>query len=106
MKLLNAFSIQMCAHLGDFNVTFRQVSEDIAKDMITAYPVESFIGHQDMVTVINGLLGIEISFNRQFATLDRGETALVVQYCGQRLPEGATVLPEGATFKWFVVTIV
>ena len=37
--------------------------------------------------------------------LKEGDVALVGQYSGPRLPEGATTLLEGATIKWMVVVV-
>ena len=105
MKLLNAFSIQMCSHLDEaFSVSFAPVSEKMVKTIVEN-KLESFIGHADTANILSNVLGVTVEFNRQFVRLERGETALIAQYCGTRLPEGATELPEGASFKWFLVTI-
>jgi hypothetical protein len=37
--------------------------------------------------------------------LASGDEAVVAQYVGPRLPEGATALPEGANFSWFLVRV-
>ena len=58
----------------------------------------SVVGHADTAA----LLGVPC--NRQTLTLDEGDILVVAQYKGPRLPEGTTVLPEGARFDWVLVT--
>jgi hypothetical protein len=43
--------------------------------------------------------------NRATVSLKKGDTVVVGQYRGSRLPEGATTLPEGATIQWLWVVI-
>lgn len=116
MKLLNAFSIQMCPQLdgNEFNIKFSPISESLVRSMIGNGPTdqyvnkvkfESFIGHADTANVLSKVLGVPVAFNRKNVSLEHGETALIAQYMGGRLPEGATELPEGTSFKWFLVTI-
>ena len=83
--LLNAFSLQMVD--APCNVYFEEV--DALPDGLT-----SAIGHQDTAKV----LGVE--FNRTNVHLSQGDTAYVAQLQGGRLPEGATTLPEGFSFKF------
>lgn len=91
MYLLNAFSLQM---LKDFpcNVTITEV--DILPDGL-----ESAVGHQDTANVLG------VACNRVNVALEKGDTAYVAQLQGGRLPEGATTLPDGFTFKYLKVTV-
>ena len=88
--LLNAFSLQMLE--GDATVKFTEV------DSLPA-GLTSAVGHQDTARV----LGVEM--NRVNVTLKKGDIAFVAQLQGGRLPEGATSLPEGFTFKFIRVEV-
>ena len=89
--LLNAFSLQMvdvpCIAI------FEEVDE--LPDGLT-----SAIGHADTAKV----LGVEP--NRINVRLSDGDIAYVAQLQGGRLPEGATTLPEGCSFKFIKVKVV
>ena len=91
MYLLNAFSIQMLAEFPA-SVTFEEVNE-------LPEGLESAVGHKDTAAV----LGVEM--NRINVTLKKGDVAYVAQLMGGRLPEGATTLPEGFSFKYLKVTV-
>jgi hypothetical protein len=89
--LLNAFSLQM-------------VREFPATITITEVPnipngLTSAIGHPDTAKV----LGVEHA--RVNVTLGKGDTAYVAQLQGGRLPEGATTLPEGFSFKFLFIEV-
>ena len=88
--LLNAFSLQMLE--GDATVKFTEVPE-LPEGLTSA------VGHQDTANV----LGVEM--NRINVTLRKGDTAFVAQLQGGRLPEGATTLPEGFSFKFIKVEV-
>lgn len=99
MFLLNAFSLNMLSGNADLHV--RQVSLDVARNL--AKTATSAVGHADTAAVFADVLGIDVPTNRVSVTLGDGDTALVGQYSGSRLAEGATTLPEGAAIKWVVV---
>lgn len=101
MKILNAFSLAMIATPASIDVA--DVSLDRAKEL--AAGAESAVGHADTAAIFSGQLGCEVAFNRANVTLARGDRALVGQYAGPRLPEGATKLPEGASIRWLLVTV-
>ena len=89
--VLNAFSLQM---VKDFPcvVMFEEV-ESLPEGLTSA------IGHADTAHV----LGYEP--NRVNVTLNSGDVAYVAQLQGGRLPEGATTLPDGFSFKFIKVTV-
>ncbi len=94
----NAFSLQMLS--GPATVRFDEVTpEDIPTDVV------STIGHADTAAVLSDLLGFEVPMNRTFVTLDEDTELYVAQLVGGRLPEGATTLPEGFSFKFYRVTL-
>jgi hypothetical protein len=91
MFLLNAFSLQMLGELP-LGFTVSEVAELPAG-------LESAIGHADTARV----LGVPMA--RINVTLNRGDVAYVAQLMGGRLPEGATTLPEGFSFKFMRVEV-
>lgn len=104
MKLFNAFSIQMVANLDEAKVSFKKISVEQAKNLLNT-GVESYIGHADTANVVSSILDMEVPAQRRFGTLVPGETAVVAQVIGGRLPEGATTLPEGMSLQFFQVTV-
>ena len=64
---------------------------------------ESCIGHADTARVLSTLLQKEIPCNRVTVNLGPNEKCIIAQYIGPRLPEGVTMLPEGATIKFYHV---
>ena len=101
MLLLNAFSINMFNPSICFPV-FREIDVNEVK----TYPLESAIGHADTARILSGILGVDISTNRISVTLNSGDSAIVAQYIGPRLPEGATQLPEGAEIRFYLVKMI
>lgn len=91
----NAFSLGMLKE--DCNLTVTEISEDafngIKENCI------SCVGHEDTATV----LGVE--FNRESIILNKGDVLYVAQIVGGRLPEGATKLPDGFSFKFLKVRV-
>jgi hypothetical protein len=100
--LLNAFSLNMVGNLP-CNVKVEEVGVDQAR--MLAEGVTSGVGHADTAAVFSSILGISIPMNRATFTLSQGDSVLVGQYSGPRMPEGSTTLPEGATIKWLVVSV-
>lgn len=87
----NAFSLQM---LKNPSCTLKvQEVEKLPEGLTSA------IGHPDTAKV----LGYEA--NRVNVSLENGETIYIAQLMGGRLPEGATKLPEGFSFKYYEITV-
>ena len=101
MFILNAFSLNMI--VGDADIVVREVSPTVAASL--AADCTSAVGHADTAAVFEAVLGVPVPCNRATVALKEGDTALVGQYSGPRLIEGATALPEGATIKWLVVGV-
>lgn len=91
MYLLNAFSLQMISNFPT-NVKFEEV-DTIPNGLVSA------IGHQDTANVLG------VPMNRVNVSLSKGDVAYIAQLQGGRLPEGATTLPNGFTFKFIKVSI-
>lgn len=99
--LTNAFSIQMLAGQSSVQtVRFEEIdAKDIPSDVVSA------VGHADTANVLTNMLGFPVSLNRVNVTLDENSELYVAQLTGGRLPEGATTLPEGFSFKFYRVTL-
>ena len=84
--LLNAFSLQM---LDEFpaKVSIEEIPSIDGMDLVSA------IGHADTAAVLG------VPLNRVNVKLHKGDTAVVAQLQGGRLPEGSTTLPEGFSFN-------
>ena len=101
MFILNAFSLNMI--VGNADIVVREITQSVAAGL--AADCISAVGHADTAAVFSNVLGVTVPCNRVTVALKEGDVALVGQYSGPRLPEGATTLPEGATIKWLVVRV-
>ena len=101
MFILNAFSLNML--VGNADIVVREITQGVAASL--AATCTSAVGHADTAAVFSNVLGVPVPCNRATVALKEGDVALVGQYSGPRLPEGATALPEGATIKWLVVGV-
>jgi hypothetical protein len=106
VKVANAFSIQMLKAAATVEVEFRPIGRDEARKLLAGATIDSCIGHPDTAAVVSADLEAEVPYRRAFATLEAGDTLLVCQLTGGRLPEGTTVLPEGFALAYWLVTIV
>jgi hypothetical protein len=120
MKLLNAFSLSMLGALTEHEarqVTVRRISLASAREKLRAprwsddaravvdAPVDSAVGHADTARILSSLLDLPVPMARVSVTLSVGESAIIAQVVGGRLPEGTTVLPEGTEIHWLLVTV-
>jgi len=67
--------------------------------------LDSAIGHEDMAKVVSSILGFEVPAIRRTVKMRVGECAILAQYTGPRLPEGATKLPEGAEIRFYDIFV-
>ncbi len=99
----NAFSIQMLKEGGRINIRPTGWNNEFINSNQFRTKVldgrKSIIGHKDLATV----LGVE--FNRENVELKPGDSLLVAQVIGGRLPEGTTVLPIGFDIEFFFVDV-
>lgn len=63
------------------------------------------VGHKDTAWLFTDQLDLEVKFSRVTVSMTEDDTLIVGQYIGPRLEEGALTLPEGATIRWFKVTM-
>lgn len=99
----NALSLQMVdipATIVANPITVEEVHELLSTSLWS-----SAVGHPDTAAVMSGMTGISIPANRVNVHLNPGDTLIVCQVTGGRLPEGCTELPEGISLKWIKVDI-
>ena len=94
--ICNAFSLQMVKP-SRYNLEVKPITS--TEFEAATYTIESAVGHPDTARV----LGVDC--NRINVSLDFGDTVIVAQLQGGRLPEGAKTLPEGFSFKYYIVTV-
>lgn len=110
MYIANAFSINMLAYPNAI-IKVESISIEEVGFWLGSEHVESAVGHESTVTLINAALEAagytECTIQGNRATLNIGpqERVIVAQYKGPRLEEGTKVLPEGATIEWFMVKV-
>lgn len=99
ISVANSFSINMLN--GAFHeLMFTKLDLEDTQRLVSE-GLTSFIGHADMAAVVGNLLEKEVPMNRD--TMKFHGVMLVAQYTGPRLPEGTTVLPEGAAVEFWLV---
>lgn len=117
--IANAFSLSMLVPQHQLtNATYgSRIGETLVKPRIPtpcadpvgylkAFPdaeIISAVGHADTAILLGDILGIKLEHNRINVKLDSAEKRLLVGQFNGRLPEGTTVLPEGATIEWWLV---
>ena len=100
MILSNAFSINMLSDSASYK--FSKVSLDDARELVQNNRWVSAVGHQDTARVFSALLGQHVRCNR--VSVSDPSEMLIGQYSGPRLPEGCSILPEGSTIQWWLVS--
>lgn len=106
MYILNVFTFGMVAEFPA-SVSAVEIDLQTAQNLciLHAPSASSAVGHADTAKIFSAQLGVNISMSRPSLRLIRGDTALLGQYCGPRLPEGCCTLPEGAKIKWLFIRI-
>jgi len=103
MKLMNAFSLNMLAEFPAQPLFEEMHIDEVRKVLSDGF--ESTVGHADTAAVYTDVLGMHVPAVRSTVSLKKGDLAIIGQYRGPRLPEGAHVLPEGATIQWLRLTV-
>lgn len=110
LYIANAFSLNMLVHKQAL-VKVEPISIKEVGFWLAAEHVESAVGHESTVNVINAALeaaGYDectIECNNSSIQIGPAEKVIVAQYKGPRLEEGTKVLPEGATIEWYMVKV-
>lgn len=102
--LCNAFSLNMLASLNA-QIRVQEITLGQAQVIAQGDGLISAVGHADTAAVFGEVLCHPVPMNRTTVSLVAGDAIMVGQYSGPRLPEGAAVLPEGASIKWALVII-
>ena len=104
MLLVNAFSFNMVpAELSAGTIRFHQVTTQEASDAFAGG--RSAVGHAPTADLFASILGREVACARETISLVPGQSLILGQYVGPRLPEGATSLPAGATVRWYLISL-
>jgi hypothetical protein len=102
MFLVNAFSFNMVSD-DVLSVRRAKVTADEVRGFRMAPGLISAVGHATTAGLLTDILGFPVETNRTTVTLRRGDSCLLAQYVGPRLPEGATTLPEGARIDFYLL---
>lgn len=107
----NVFTIAMAPEGG--HLTWHPISVNVARGMLRPCDprevelgcqrgLTQAVGHAHTAELANSQLGEKlIEFSRLSVRLEHGDDLVLCQYVGPRLPEGVTVLPEGAKIVWY-----
>jgi len=104
--LANALSINMFSHFTKpFKLNIKPISTAEASTILKSTKFTSAIGHADIANILTNILGVNVTPNRITLNINPGDTLIIAQYIGPRLPEGTTELPVNATIKFYLITI-
>lgn len=104
MLISNAFSLNMLAAKPVCLAKVQRCTLEEAQGLVKG-GVDSAVGHADTAALFSTLLGVDVPCARRTVELAEMVSMLVGQYKGPRLPEGTSVLPEGAVVEWLLVTL-
>lgn len=105
MMIANAFSLNMLENLtSNWTITSTPLKTKEVK-VLTQSGVDSAVGHGDTAVIFSNILEVEIPMVRKTISLKKGDSVIVGQYRGPRLPEGAKELPAGSAIEWVLVTV-
>ena len=99
--LVNAFSLNMIE--GPVELQVLPLHKEETTDFLKNRKFISAIGHKEMADILTNELGLEVIHNRITIKLGKNDIAIVAQYTGPRLEEGATRLPEGSQIRYYLV---
>lgn len=106
LVLSNAFSLNMLPSDGykRCRLDILPLSMENARGILATNSHRSAVGHPQTAEILTGLFGFPVPCSRETVKLDERDRLLVAQYRGPRLPEGATMLPEGAEIRFYLVS--
>lgn len=108
--ILNALTLNILHELFDYLTEINIKVTNINLLEIPFNDCISYVGHKDLIEVVKNeasKLGkeINIELNRSNYKYAPGDVIYIIQYIGDRLPEGSKSLPENAKLKYFKATI-
>ncbi|NLN93345.1 MAG: DUF1874 domain-containing protein [Candidatus Hydrogenedens sp.] len=103
LYLLNAFSVNQ---LGSFPAAVKFTEQTVSEvQEVLAEGYCSAVGHGQTAEIFSRVLQTTIPVQRITIELHPGDRAVLGQYRGPRLEEGARQLPDGARIHWYLVEI-
>lgn len=105
LYIVNEFSVDMLTtDMIGVNVRFRDMTlNEVHTHLHVAHHIwTSAILDADMARILSYWLMKNIKPNRIKVKLSSFDTVLVCHYDGPKLPEGATKLPDGTEFRFFM----
>jgi len=105
IKFVNSLSLQMFKGLDCYSLDIEKIDTEEVITLLSTEQYVSYIGHKNFALVLSDILGNYVPFNRDFALYENGDTFIVAQLIGGRLPEGATTLPSMYSVEFFKVTV-
>ena len=100
MLLSNAFSLQMIDLSKPGSISVKPLSVNEAIAIFKENGLESCVGHAEAAAKLSAILGIDVIMNRKSTLLSTGQSIVVAQVTGGRLPEGATMVPAEYEIKF------
>ena len=101
--LTNAFSFNMLPAGFTGAVHIRPATAEEARDALLRGG--SAVGHADTAAIFSIALGRTVPAIRRTVLFRKGDSFIVGQYRGERLPPGVTSLPDGAAIEWMAITV-
>lgn len=95
----------MLSAKGEQLIRVSPISLDDVLSMVELKQLQSAVGHKETASILSEMFGVDVPFARKTVLMDPGDAAIVAQYIGPRLPEGATTLPKGASIEFRLVEI-
>lgn len=105
MLLSNAFSLQMMDLSKPGSLDVKQITVEEAREIFRKEGLESCVGHAEAAERLSVLLGMKVTMNRKSTVLVSGQSVIVAQVTGGRLPEGAVTVPSECTIKFLLVIV-
>jgi hypothetical protein len=99
--LVNAFSLNMIE--GPVELQVLPLHKEEVAVFLKNREFISAIGHKETADILTNELGLDVKHNRITIKLGKNDIAIVVQYTGPRLEEGATKLPKVAQIQYYLV---
>lgn len=109
LYLTNAFSLNMLPNIDwAINLEIQKIDKIRAGEIIEYFndmnKLTNAIGHADTDTLVRNDLKIDTPFGQRLTVeFKHKDLMIVAQYKGPRLPDGTTVLPDGATIEYFKI---
>lgn len=101
--ILNAISGNMLDLQGSGDLAWHGLSLEQVKKLLASGNWVSALGHDDIALLLSEMTGFHLTKNRITNKLNIGDRAILAQYSGPRLEEGATKLPDGATILFALI---